>query len=237
MQRWSRLLATVLLVPAGLSAQIVVQEGGADTSTIAITAVAERAVAADRATVLVQVAAEDTAIDAAAVAVGGVRTAVTAALADLGFVEQHAGFWAYAAGPAMQYGRPQPGMSPGFEARAGLRVLVPADRLDELVHAVLNAGATAIPFVQFEATNTDPLREELTREAVARARAQAEAAAAAAGGSLGSLVGITTLPDYTAMAGQTRFFSSGLMDRGVQLLPSDVTVRVTVQASWIFIPR
>jgi hypothetical protein len=118
MQRWSGLLATVLLVPAGLSAQFVVQEGGADTSTISITAVAERAVAADRATVLVQVASEDTAIDAAAVAVGGVRAAVTAALADLGFVEQDAGFWAYAAGRAMQYGRPQPGMSPGFEARA-----------------------------------------------------------------------------------------------------------------------
>lgn len=69
----------------------------------------------------------------------------------------------------------QMGSEAGYEAKSGLRVVVePVNRLDEVVSAVLLAGASSISFVEFEAGEAEEARREAARIAVSRARTTAE---------------------------------------------------------------
>ena len=81
-------------------------------------------------------------------------------------------------------------------------------------------------------------RDEALRTAVRRARSDAEALAEAAGGRLGEMLLLQTGPafDYAGsmMAGA---FYGRLSDGDVPLSPSDVTVRVTVSATWRFVEQ
>jgi len=61
--------------------------------------------------------------------------------------------------------------------------------------------------------------------------------AEAAGGRLGDLITMHSMPDFSVVSEMSRFFSGSLMNRGVQLAPSNLTVKVVVQASWVFIPN
>lgn len=103
--------------------------------------------------------------------------------------------------------------------------------------AVLLAGASSISFVEFEAGEAEEARREAARIAVSRARTTAESIAEAAGGRLGDLVNMTVLPDYSTIVNASRFFQGAFMGQGVQLYPSQVTMKVQVQVSWVFEAR
>ena len=195
-----------------------------------------------RAVVYAQIDAEDSSAGLAARANSALRDEVLRALADLGFGEEVVSLWGYGAGPAqdMRQRRP-PSADPAlerFEAKAGGRIIVePLRRFDEVVSALLLAGAQSILAVIFEAGDSEAARREAAGIAVSNARAQAESVAEAAGGMLGDLVNVITQPDIAGMMAETRLLSGGFRGQGVQLTPSSLSVTVSLQVTWVFVPR
>lgn len=227
-----------LLVPLRAKGQFIPIVSGTqrDTATISVSGIGEVIVAPARAIVFVQIETEHGAGGAAVLANGALRSRVTEELASLGF---EASLWGYGVGPVVNRGRipssGQPGSEPRYEAKSGIRVVVePAGRLDEVVSAVLLAGASSVPWVQFEAGESEEARREAARIAVSKARSAAESIAEAAGGRLGDLLNLTVAPDYNMLVTQSRFFQAAFPGQGVRIYLSDVTIKVHVQASWVF---
>lgn len=213
-----------------------------DTAAVNVVGLGEVRVPPTRAVVFVEVVSEDASAGGAAVANSTARSRVVEALAEIGFGEEQVSSWGFGAGRAIPRTRvPAPGQPTPpetFQARAGLRVVVdPASRVEEVVSAVLGAGAEGIPLVQFESGPVEEAQREAARLALRNARTSAEALAEAAGGRLGELRQLSVLPNYDGLVASSRFFTSGLINQGVQLIPSDVSVKVQVQASWAFVRR
>ena len=232
-----------LPAPAEGSGQFISSVGLApnDTSTITAMGVGEVEVAPERAVVFIQIESADADVGAAAMANGATRALVMERLAAIGFGGESVSLWGYGAGAAINRGRlpppGTPGSDPGFEAKSGLRVVVsPVSRLDEMIAAALASGASSVPMVEFEADGSEDARREAAARAVAKARVAAESIAEAAGGGLGALVRLTVVPDYDRMVNANRFLQTGMMNSGVQVVPFDVSVKVQVQASWVFTP-
>ena len=123
-------------------------------------------------------------------------------------------------------------------ARWGLRVVVDRlDRLDAVLGAAAQAGVEGTPLVLLENTRGGQARITATEQAVAQARQQAEAMARAAGGRLGPLISLTSMSNFDGSDPSNRFFMAGGFERGASLVPSNVAVRASVQATWRFIPR
>ncbi len=240
-------LAGLLALPplAGRSepaaAQIMIGEPP-DTPYVAASAAVQVPVPADRAIVYIALAGRDTTGARAVAELEVVRSRVLPALERLGYDADAVVPWGYGVGVSMDPRMGPPGRAgiddePERMARQGLRVVVNRlDQLDALIGAVAAAGIEGVPLVHFEATQTADVRRRATEQAVAQARQQAEHMARAAGGRLGPLVSLVTMPDFgPGISAVDRFltFPPG-MDRGAQLLASDVTVKVSVQAVWQF---
>lgn len=230
------LLVSGLMVPACVEGQFISFRGTqGDTATIGASGTGEVVVAPERAIVFLQIDTEEGASGAAALANGALRSRVLEDLAALGF---DATLWGYGAGEAVNRNRMppgQPGNEPRFEAKSGVRVVVePASRLDEVISTALKAGASSVPFVEFEGSESAEAQRDAAELAVARARTAAESIAEAAGGRLGDLVNMTVVPDYNTFVPSNRFFQGGFQGQGVLLYPSDVSVKVQVQAWWVF---
>lgn len=239
---WTRmLLAVCVTLPAAVQGQFIPTIGldQPDTALVSASGLGEVVVAPQRAVLFVQLVTEDSASEAAASANGALRSNVVERLVELGIGPDLVSLWGYGAAPATNRGRVAPpgpgGIEASFEAKSGIRVVVePVGRLDEVVSALLASGASAIPLVQFEGGETEEARREAARIAVQNARVAAESIADAAGGRLGDLVNLTVIPDYTSIVATSRFLQSGFLNQGVQLYPSDVSLKVQVQASWVF---
>lgn len=237
--------AAVVLTVSPAAAQFVSSLGvsPSDTAIINVVGRGEILVPPTRAIVFIQIVSEDVSATAAAQANASVRSRVQEALVLRGFGEDRVTLWGFGAGqanPRMRVTTPSQSAPPQtFEAKAGLRVVVePLDRLEEVVSAALEAGAEGVPLVQFETPNAIAAEREAAKMAVAAARASASAIAEAAGGELGDLRQITVLPDFnSSMVVASRLVTGGVTGQGVQLVPSDVSVKVQVQASWVFILR
>jgi uncharacterized protein YggE len=125
-------------------------------------------------------------------------------------------------------------------ARHGMRFEVDRlERLDAVLQALAQAGVDGIPLVEFRTSDDADARSSATEQAVRKARAQAEAIARAAGGRLGELLRINTAPEFAyGLEPANRVFSfPGAMDQGVMLVPSELTVRIAVQAAWRYVER
>lgn len=241
-------LVLVLSSLAGWSgpatAQFVMREAS-DTPQVHAGATVQLPVPADRAVVYIALAARDTMGGQAVRELAAARARVVAALGRLGYRAEQVVPWGYGYGAAVVPGMgppPPPGARESTErmARQGLRVVVePLDQLEALLSAMAEAGVDGVPLVHFEATQAAEARRRAAEQAVAEARQQAESMARAAGGRLGPLLSLATMPEFgPGMSGVERFlsFPPG-MDRGAQLLASDVTLRVAVQATWRFEPN
>jgi uncharacterized protein len=208
-------------------------------------AVVQLPVPADRAVVNIALSARESSGPSAVRELAAFRGRVVAALAEIGIPAQAVVPWGYGYGTSMPPIMGRPPAPPEFDtgervARQGVRVVVERlDQLEAVLTALADADVDAIPFVQFEATETAEARQQAAARAVADARGQAESMARAAGGRLGELLSLTTMPDFTpGFSGVERAMSMGPgMDRTVQLVPSDVSVRVMVRAAWRFVPN
>jgi uncharacterized protein YggE len=129
--------------------------------------------------------------------------------------------------------------APGrYEAKSGIRLRVePIDRLDAVASSLHLAGVSVCTVV-LESGQSESARREAARLAMSNARAEAEAMAEAAGGGLGTLLRVMTLPDYAqnSRSGWS-VYPGGPGPEGVYITPTDVTVIVTVQATWAYVAR
>jgi len=90
--------------------------------------------------------------------------------------------------------------------------------------------------VVLESGQSESASREAARLAMSNARAEAEAMAEAAGGGLGTLLRVMTLPDYAQNSRSAwSAYPGGPGPEGVYITPTDVTVIVTVQATWAYV--
>jgi uncharacterized protein YggE len=113
-------------------------------------------------------------------------------------------------------------------------------RIGAVIEAVIGAGANDISGIQFRASNLRPARNEAIALAVEAARRDAEALAEAAGSRLGSLLEVSTVglarTSGGSFAARERSIAAARAYR-IQVVPRDVTVRVSVTARWRLGPR
>jgi uncharacterized protein YggE len=209
-----------------------------DTTVITATGSGTVWVTADRAVLYADVGAQQASVDGAARTTIQARTSLVEALVDAGLSPDDISLTGFAAGPDPQYG---PFSSPGggappSEARTGVRIVVePIGRLDDIVATVLSSGAESIHAVLLELSDREPYRREAAQLGLADARSQAEAVAEAGDSQLGRLLHVVVhAEDYSEATSLARITSPTSRNQVVQLLPSNLVVRVNVQATWAF---
>ena len=130
----------------------------------------------------------------------------------------------------------------GYVASNTLRLQIrKLETVGPLIDASLAAGATNINSVEFSASAIDSARRVAITAAVAQARADAEAMARAAGGSLGSLLEMTTQDHGPRPMMQQMYARAPKAESAdaveTPMTPGEQTVMATVFARWQFVSR
>ena len=201
----------------------------------------EARVTPDRASVMVTVQTRGMTA-AAAAADNATRTrSVLDAVSKLGLSRDQLSTEGYTVYPEMQYDKN--GGAPRVSGYVVSNIVrVESKRPEQvgiIVDAALNAGANMINSLSFYASSIDEARRQAIGSAVTSARADAEAMATAAGGSLGSLIELSTggptvppRPMYD-MALRSK---SAMQQIETPVNPGQQIVTVFVQAKWRFSP-
>ena len=154
----------------------------------------EAKVAPDRASLMVNVQTRGATAAAAAAENAQKTRAVLDALAGLGLPRDQLGTEGYSVYPELRYDKD--GGSPkvtGYVVTNTVRAETHrVEQAGAMIDAALGAGANLINSLSFYASSIDVPRREAIASAVASARADAEAMARAAGGSLGTLIEMST---------------------------------------------
>ncbi len=220
--------AQMLPVPAPLPAPSLVTAGQGEAK-----------VTPDRASVLVNVQTRG-ATAAAAASDNARRTrAVLDALAKLEIPREQLGTEGYNVYPEMRYDTN--GGNPRVAAYVVTNTVRAETRRVEqagaIIDASLGAGANVINGLSFYASSIDEPRRAAIASAVASARADADAMARAAGGSLGTLVELSTqgptLPPRPMFEVSARKMSA----EPTPVNAGQLTVTVFVNARWQFVPN
>jgi len=201
----------------------------------------EAKVTPDRASVMVTVQTRATTASAAAADNASRTRAVLDAIGKLGLSKEQLSTEGYTVNPQMQYDRNggTPRVS-GYVVTNTVRAETKRpEQVGAIVDAALNAGANLINSLSFYASSIDEARRQAIAAAVASARADAEAMARAAGGSLGSLIemstGGPTVPPRP-MYDRAMASPAPMLAEATPVSPGQQTVTVYVQAKWRFNP-
>src|SRR5690349_19900646 len=203
---------------------------------ISTSANGEARVQPDRATI--SFAVETRATTAAKAGADNARRqkAVLDTLRKLGLAEGQLSTSGYSVAPEMRYDGKQPQVT-GYVARNA--VVADVRRIDQvgaLIDAALGAGSNVVNSLRFYSSKTEEARRSALADAVGKARADAEAMARAAGGSLGSLIELSTsaqprqFGEEFAMAQRA---TAGAVQTPIE--PGEQMVYVFVSARWAFI--
>ena len=201
----------------------------------------EAKVAPDRASLLVNVQTRGATAAIAASENAQRSRAVLDALAKLGLPRDQLGTEGYSVYPELRYDKD--GGSPkvtGYVVTNSVKAETHrVEQAGAMIDAALGAGANMINSLTFYASSIDAPRREAIALAVASARADADAMARAAGGSLGTLIEMST----QGPTSPPRPMMDMAMMRGklAQVEPTPVnpalqTVSVFVTARWQFLP-
>jgi uncharacterized protein YggE len=201
----------------------------------------EAKIAPDRASLLVNVQTRGTTAAAAAAENAQKSRAVLDALAKLGLPREQLGTEGYSVNPELRYDKD--GGSPkvtGYVVTNTVRAETHrVEQAGAMIDAALGAGANMINSLSFYASSIDVPRREAIGLAVASARADADAMARAAGGTLGSLLEMST----QGPTAPPRPMYEMAMARGkvAQAEPTPInpglqTVTVYISARWQFVP-
>lgn len=201
----------------------------------------EAKVAPDRASLLVNVQTRAATAAAAAADNAQKSRAVLDALAKLGLPREQLGTEGYSVSPELRYDKD--GGSPrvtGYVVTNTVRAETHrVEQAGAMIDAALGAGANMINSLSFYASSIDVPRRAAIAEAVANARADAEAMARAAGGTLGTLVEMSTqgatipprpMYDMAMARGKIAQAEPTPINPGLQ------TVTVFITARWQFVP-
>ena len=201
----------------------------------------EAKVTPDRASVMLNVQTRATTA-AVAASENATRTrAVLDAVAKLGLSRDQLSTEGYTVYPEMQYDKN--GASPrvsGYVVTNTVRAETKRpEQAGAIVDAALTGGANMVNSLTFYASSIDEARRQAVASAVASARADAEAMARAAGGTLGSLLELSTngptvppRPMYE-MAARAK---GAMQAEPTPVNPGQQTVSVYVTARWRFVP-
>lgn len=199
----------------------------------------EAKIAPDRARI--EISVQTRAQTAAAAGADNARKqkAVLDALRKMGFGSDQLSTVNYNLYPEMQYDKEgQTSRVVGYTAMNTVRVEVrDLSLVGKAIDAALAAGANVISSLTFYAQTTDEARRSALSTAVARARADAEAIAKAAGGSLGSLLEISTGEMHVPMP-MNKVMMRAQMANGAETTPIDPaeqTISAYVTARWMFL--
>ena len=212
-------------------------------SSISTSGTGEAKVAPDRAAVMVNVQTR-AATAAAAAAENARRTAaVLEALGKLGLPKAQLSTEGYTVYPETRYD--QTGQAPrvtGYVVTNTVRAETHRpEQAGAIVDAALGAGANMINGLSFYASSIDAPRRQAIAEAVASARADAEAMARAAGGTLGTLIELSTQGPTVP---PRPMYDLGVMARKAEAAavptpvnPGEQSISVYVSARWQFVPN
>jgi uncharacterized protein len=230
------LLGAIALLPATARAQ---QSVLAPTPMLETSGQGEAKVTPDRASVMINVQTRASTA-AAAGAENAQRTrAVLAALEKLGLPKDQLSTEGYNVNPEMVYGNGVPPRVTGYTVTNTVRAETkqPA-QAGAIIDAALGAGANMINSLSFYASTIDEPRRQAIALAVANARADADAMARAAGGSLGSLISLSTQGPTIP---PRPMYDMAMMQKGrvasveTPVNPGQQTVTVFVSARWAFV--
>ena len=234
------LCSAAMLSARPTSAVAQVPSAAAVVPSIVTSGTAEAKVTPDRAAVMVNV--QTRAATAAAAASENARrtTAVLDALGKLGLPKSQLSTEGYSVQPEMVYGSNQAPRVTGYVVTNTVRAETQRpEQVGAMIDASLGAGANVINGLSFYASSIDAPRRMAIADAVANARAEAEAMARAAGGSLGTLIELST---QGPVVPPRPMYDMAMMARKVEAAaptpvnPGDQTINVYVNARWQFVP-
>lgn len=201
----------------------------------------EAKVAPDRASLLVNVQTRGVTAAAAAAENAQKSRAVLDALAKLGLPREQLGTEGYSVSPEFRYDRDgAPPKVTGYVVTNTVRAETHrVEQTGAMIDAALGSGANLISSLSFYASSIDVPRREAIGIAVAAARADAEAMARAAGGTLGSLLEMST--QGATVPPRPMFDMAMARGKMAQAEPTPVnpgllTVNVFITARWQFVP-
>lgn len=241
MRRASRILAfSILSTFAGAGSVASAQGSRPDSSRaeIVTAATGEAQFVPDRAAVYVGVETRATTAAAAARDNAQRQRAIIDAVVAAGVSRDQISTENYSVAPNTRYDQAtQRSTVVGYIVSNVVRVEVRRiDQVASVLDAALAKGANQINSLDFFASNSDSARHAAIMQGVARARADAETLARAAGGSLGSLVELST-----ADAGPRPMYRLDVARAMAAATPTPIEpgqqrVQVTVNARWRFVP-
>ena len=139
-----------------------------------------------------------------------------------------------------QWDRPRDKKPKFLGYRAGHETYISTTELEKvevIIDLILSSGISRIRKLEYYSTKMDSIRCVALSRAVANAKNEAETMAYAAGGSLGSLIELTTHypenPTFARKGGEAAF-KSGIV-RSISITPEPITKVVTVLGRWEFI--
>ena len=122
----------------------------------------------------------------------------------------------------------------GYVARNTVRIeLEDIDRSGPVIDAALGAGANNISAMNFWSSRQDEARRNALAAAVAKARADAEAIARAAGGTLGTLLEVSTQQQFIPRPMYAEMAQARAADTPIQ--PGEQSITATVFTRWHFV--
>jgi uncharacterized protein YggE len=208
---------------------------------ISVSGVGEMRVTPDRA--IINIGVYSRAVTAAAAARDNARKqqAIIDTLRSLGIPREQISTTQFNVSPEMRH-IPQSGRNEitGYSVSNTVRVEVrQLDQVAAAIDAALAKGANQINSLDFFVFNSDEPRRRALAQAIDRARLDAEAMARAAGGSLGTLLELTTgyapipiMRREMGMAAASRVQA----DVATPIEPGEEMIRAVVSARWQFIP-
>lgn len=226
-------LSTLAYAGAAVRAQAPVRDTA--RAEIVTAATGEAQLVPDRATVYIGVQTRSATAAAAARDNAQRQGAVIEAIVTLGVPRDQIATESYSVAPDTRYDQStQKTTVVGYVVSNVVRVdLRRIDQVASVLDGALGKGANQINSLDFYASNADSARHVALVQAISRARADAQVMAQAAGGSLGSLIELSTSdagprPVY-------RMATAGLAAAPTPIEPGQQRLQVSVSARWRFV--
>ena len=233
--KWLVYVAIMTTLSADLMAQATTLQS--PVPQISTSANGEARVQPDRATIMFAV--ETRAQTAAKAGADNAKRqkAVIDSLRKRGIGEGQISTTGYSVAPEMRYDGKQPQVV-GYVARNTVRAEVGRiDQVGALIDAALAAGANVVSSLRFYSSKADDARKTALADAVAKARSDAETMARAAGGTLGTLLELSTSGAVRPMGEEFAMARIAAADAApTPIEPGEQTVTVFVSARWAFVP-
>lgn len=213
--------------------------GGSSLPQIVTSGSGEAQISPDRATIFIGVQTRAATASLAGADNARRQRAILDTLRALGLTGEQLSTVNYNVSPEMQYapnGTTPPkvvGYTVSNTVRADVRQL---GDVGKVIDAALAKGANEISSLQFYSSKADSVRRVALSAAVSSARADAEALARAAGGSLGSLLELSTA-DVPNRPPQPIMMSRMVDAKATPIESGEQTFSASVTARWQFVPR